>query len=185
MPEPTVAEVHDADLQSVVDEALSRRPDPERGVVVLGDLAGMTRKEAARPLGIPEGSVASRLARARAMLAKRLTQRGVVFSGGIARLIKQLGDAAFAKREAASKERETIGPPALAAVRNAAAASADAEIRPRAERLVKRITEAAALAELAKLWVGDVRPPEDVSPTRRAGSPAMLVSSNALERRAG
>jgi len=31
---------------------------------------GMTRKEAARQLGIPEGSVASRLARARGMLAE-------------------------------------------------------------------------------------------------------------------
>jgi uncharacterized protein (TIGR03067 family) len=41
----------------------------------------MTRREAARQLGIPEGSVASRLARARAMLAKRLTRRGVVVSG--------------------------------------------------------------------------------------------------------
>src|SRR5207247_9880374 len=35
-------------------------------------------------LGIPEGSVASRLARARVMLAKRLTQRGVVISGSVA-----------------------------------------------------------------------------------------------------
>jgi RNA polymerase sigma factor (sigma-70 family) len=82
MPEPTVPEVRDADLQRVVDEELSRLPDHYRGVVVLCDLEGMTRKEAARQLGIPEGSVASRLARARALLAKRLTQRGVVFSGG-------------------------------------------------------------------------------------------------------
>jgi hypothetical protein len=35
-----------------------------------------------RQLGIPDGSVASRLAKARVILAKRLTQRGVVFSGG-------------------------------------------------------------------------------------------------------
>ncbi len=82
MPEPTVPDVRDADLQRVVDEELSRLPDHYRGVVVLCDLEGMTRKEAARQLGIPEGSVASRLARARALLAKRLTQRGVVFSGG-------------------------------------------------------------------------------------------------------
>jgi RNA polymerase sigma factor (sigma-70 family) len=82
MPEPTVPEVRDADLQRVVDEELSRLPDHYRGVIVLCDLEGMTRKEAARQLGIPEGSVASRLARARALLAKRLTQRGVVFSGG-------------------------------------------------------------------------------------------------------
>src|SRR5205807_9145249 len=64
MPEPTVPEVRDADLQVAVDEELSRLPDHYRSVVVLCDLEGMTRKEAARQLGIPEGSVASRLARA-------------------------------------------------------------------------------------------------------------------------
>jgi RNA polymerase sigma factor (sigma-70 family) len=82
MPEPTVAEGRDADLPFVLDEELSRLPGHYRGALVLCDLEGMTRKEAARQLGIPEGSVASRLARARALLAKRLTRRGVVFSGG-------------------------------------------------------------------------------------------------------
>ena len=81
MPEPTVVEARDTDLQSLLDEELSRLPDHYRGVVVLCDLEGMTRKEAACQLGIPEGSVASRLARARVMLAKRLTQRGVL--GGL------------------------------------------------------------------------------------------------------
>jgi RNA polymerase sigma factor (sigma-70 family) len=76
MPEPT-AEASDADLPRVLDEELSRLPGRYRSVVVLCDLEGMTRKEAAGQLGIPEGSVASRLARARAMLAKRLTRRGV------------------------------------------------------------------------------------------------------------
>jgi uncharacterized protein (TIGR03067 family) len=82
MPEPTVAEVRDADWQCVLDEELGRLPGHYRGVIILCDLEGMTRKEAARQLAIPEGSVASRLARARVMLAKRLTRRGVVFSGG-------------------------------------------------------------------------------------------------------
>src|SRR5262245_32018766 len=84
MPEPTVPEVRDADLQAVVDEELSRLPDHYRSVLVLCDLEGITRKEAARQRGIPEGSVASRLARARGMLAKRLTRRGVVISGSVA-----------------------------------------------------------------------------------------------------
>ena len=84
MPEPTVAEVRDADLQIVLDEELSRLPDHYRGVIVLCDLEGMTRKEAARQLGIPEGSVASRLARARAMLARRLAKRGIVLPGSVA-----------------------------------------------------------------------------------------------------
>src|SRR5262249_12829025 len=93
MPEPTVAEVRDADLQSVVDEELSRLPDHYRGVIVLCELEGMTRKEAARHLGIPEGSVARRLARARVMLAKRLTERGVVFSAGSVAAVMSAGSA--------------------------------------------------------------------------------------------
>jgi RNA polymerase sigma factor (sigma-70 family) len=84
MPEPIVTEVNDTDLQSVLDEELGRLPGHYRGVIVLCDLEGLTRKEAARQLGIPEGSAASRLARARALLAKRLTRRGIVFSGGSA-----------------------------------------------------------------------------------------------------
>jgi RNA polymerase sigma factor (sigma-70 family) len=93
MPEPTMPEVRDADLQRAVDEELSRLPDHYRGVVVLCDLEGMTRKEAARHLGIPEGSVASRLARARALLAKRLTRRGVVCSGGSVAAVLSAGSA--------------------------------------------------------------------------------------------
>jgi RNA polymerase sigma factor (sigma-70 family) len=83
MPEPTVDEARDADLQAVLDEELGRLPDHYRGVVVLCDLEGLTRREAARQLAIPEGSVASRLARAKAMLAKRLARRGIVLSGSV------------------------------------------------------------------------------------------------------
>jgi RNA polymerase sigma factor (sigma-70 family) len=93
MPEPAVAEVRDADWQAVLDEELSRLPEHYRGVLVLCELEGMTRKEAARQLGIPEGSVASRLARARALLAKRLTRRGVVFSGGSVAAVLSAGSA--------------------------------------------------------------------------------------------
>ncbi|HEV3440388.1 MAG TPA: sigma-70 family RNA polymerase sigma factor [Gemmata sp.] len=70
------------DMQPLLDQELSRLPDNYRAVIVLCDLEGRTRKEVARQLGVPEGTVAGRLARARAMLAKRLTQRGVTLSGG-------------------------------------------------------------------------------------------------------
>jgi RNA polymerase sigma factor (sigma-70 family) len=93
MPEPSVTEAHDADLQIVVDEELSRLPEHYRSVILLCELEGVTRKEAARQLGIPNGSVASRLARARVLLAKRLTQRGVVFSGGSVAAVLSAGAA--------------------------------------------------------------------------------------------
>jgi RNA polymerase sigma factor (sigma-70 family) len=70
------------DLQPLLDQELSRLPDHYRAVIVLSDLEGKTRKEVAQLLGLPEGTVASRLARARSLLAKRLTRRGVALSGG-------------------------------------------------------------------------------------------------------
>ena len=82
MPEPTSAEQYVwNDLRPVLDEELARLPAKYRTVLVLCDLEGKTRKEVARQLAIPEGTVASRLATARAMLAKRLARRGVVVSG--------------------------------------------------------------------------------------------------------
>ncbi len=94
-PEPTMEDVRDTDLQFVLDEMLSRLPDHYRAVIILCDLEGLTRKEAARQLAIPEGSVASRLARARALLAKRLARRGV-FSGGSVAAVLASGSASGA-----------------------------------------------------------------------------------------
>ena len=83
MPEPTMTEQeHWTDLQPILDQEVSRLPDKYRVVIVLCDLEGKTRSQAAQQLGWPEGTVAGRLARARTTLAKRLTQQGIVLSGG-------------------------------------------------------------------------------------------------------
>jgi RNA polymerase sigma factor (sigma-70 family) len=84
MARPEAWEASDAgrELWPVLDRELSRLPDKYRVPVVLCDLEGKTRKEAARQLGWPEGTLAGRLARARALLARRLTRHGLTLSGG-------------------------------------------------------------------------------------------------------
>src|SRR5262245_28310104 len=78
------------DLQPHFDEALSRLPDKYRAVMVLCELEGKTRREAARQIGVPEGTVAGRLARAKVMLAKRLAPHVLgVSAGGLALLLSQ------------------------------------------------------------------------------------------------
>src|SRR6516164_7464521 len=57
----------------------------------------------------------------------------------VAALIRQLGDEKFATRQASSNELEAIGEPALDALRKAAASGGNAEIRRRAEQLVRVI----------------------------------------------
>lgn len=91
MPDPAVAEQelwHD--MQSLVDQELARLPDKYRVAIVLCDLEGKTRKDAAWQLGCPEGTLAARLARGRAMLAKRLARHGLtVTSGAMAGVLAQ------------------------------------------------------------------------------------------------
>ena len=87
LPEPAVKE---HDLLAVLDQELSRLPEKYRTVMVLCSLEGKTKKEAARQLNVPEGTVASRVAAAKAMLAKRLKRSGgMVSCGSLAVLLGQ------------------------------------------------------------------------------------------------
>jgi RNA polymerase sigma factor (sigma-70 family) len=74
---PAEGEAERAELRAVIDAELAALPEMQRAAVVLCDLHGKTRAEAAAELRRPEGTVAAWLARGRKALAARLARRGV------------------------------------------------------------------------------------------------------------
>ncbi len=68
------------DVRPVLDEEINRLPRRYRSVFVLRCLQGKSDEETARELGVPAGTVQSRLSRARARLRSRLTRRGVTLT---------------------------------------------------------------------------------------------------------
>lgn len=78
---PAPSAERDPELGRVIDEELAKLPDVYRTAVVLCELRELTVDEAAAELGCPRGTVASRLARGRGMLGKRLLRRGLAGVG--------------------------------------------------------------------------------------------------------
>jgi RNA polymerase sigma factor (sigma-70 family) len=66
------------DTAAVVSAEIAALPSALRAVVVLCEIEGVSRARAAARLGIAEGTLSSRLARARKQLADRLRSRSVV-----------------------------------------------------------------------------------------------------------
>ncbi len=69
------------DWLPILDAELLRLPGKYRDALVLCELQGAPRGEAARALGVPEGTLSSRLSRGREMLRKRLLKHGALLPG--------------------------------------------------------------------------------------------------------
>jgi RNA polymerase sigma factor (sigma-70 family) len=97
-PSPEAAEAVEW-LQTLLARELRLLPEKYRAVIVLCDLEGKSIKDAARQLAAPIGTVGTRLARGRALLARRLANHGLTLSGGlIAALLAQQAAASVPSR---------------------------------------------------------------------------------------
>jgi RNA polymerase sigma factor (sigma-70 family) len=114
MPHPSAApDVDWQELHRLLDEALCRLPAKYRSGIILCDLEGRSRKEAARQLGVPEGTLSSRLATGRQMLARRLARHGIT--------VPAVGLAAALAEQATAA---SVGPALLGAAARMALAAA-------------------------------------------------------------
>jgi RND family efflux transporter MFP subunit len=71
------------DLGRMLHEEIDRLPQRDRALVILCDLEGRTHEQAARHLGLPIGTVKSRLSRSRDRLRERLRRRGLAPEAGM------------------------------------------------------------------------------------------------------
>src|SRR4051812_15029235 len=84
------------DLLALLDEEMGRLPVRYRDPLVLCELEGVSRRDAPRRLGLPEGTLSSRLSRGRSLLRDRLARRGVAPGAGtLAALLPGPADAAM------------------------------------------------------------------------------------------
>jgi RNA polymerase sigma factor (sigma-70 family) len=158
-PERPVADARpDPDLRPLVDAELAALPDKYRAVLVLCDLHDTPRPRpagggpaasagpavgratpAARALGWPEGTVAGRLRKARALLAARLTRRGVTL-------------AAAAVGPALAADAAVAAPPPLVAAAADAVAATAAGVAPAVSPTALLLAERTVRAMIARTW---------------------------------
>ena len=142
----------------MLDEELNRLPGRYRAALVACELEGKSRTQAARELGLREGTLSTHLARGRKLLRERLLRRGVCLgTGPIAGLSRHVVEGAITERLIDSTIRASLG-----FVSGTAAAGT---VPQAAASLAERVLKMTFLTRLS-LWF---------APAIAAGTAAMLV----------
>ncbi len=89
-PGETAPSIDRSELRAQIDEEIARLPEHHRRAVLLCDVEGLSREEAAARLGWTPNMVRGRLDRARARLRERLSRRGLAPSDSWMTLVAHL-----------------------------------------------------------------------------------------------
>jgi HlyD family secretion protein len=147
-----------ADFGPVIQEELRRLPERYRTVVVLCYWESLTHEQAAAQLGCPLGTVRSRLARARNLLRRRLTRRGMapmaaVLAGGLDRVPTSVSVVA---RHLAPVPRELVRSTIYAASRIAAGQATAQSVSVFSASLVQKVLWSMTMVKIKMTIVGVV-----------------------------
>jgi RNA polymerase sigma factor (sigma-70 family) len=144
---------------ALLHEELARLPDRYRRALVLCDLEGKSHQDAAKELCCAPGTIASRLARGRTLLGRRLARRGVALSAAALASLLVAGTGAAQVPEALVTTTVKIA--LLVAAGQPVALSAPVSLLMKGAIVgvmttSKKITVGACLAALLLLMVGGV-----------------------------
>jgi RNA polymerase sigma factor (sigma-70 family) len=147
----------DQELSAILDEEISLLPEHYRLPLVLSELQGHSRLQVSQMLGIPCGTVSSRLAMAKKKLALRLRRRGVavtvlVLSGFFAKQLSAQVPSALVNLTTHSILQASVVP-GVSQVQHLASAVINGMLLYKLQRLTVMLVSAALLSIGFSAWV--------------------------------
>ena len=105
----TPAVATDEERLALLEDEIQRLPDYYRTPIILCELEGLSRKQVAEKLGWAEGTVASRVARGRALLARRMASTGLSAAAALSSLASVRASALLTLELLSSTIRAALG----------------------------------------------------------------------------